>query len=133
MLDEILAHINNYFVVDIKSGGYEISDGVLLLPNVSNGQYIRIVGSIFNDGVYQYPVSNLTDETFVGEVWALAVPPQLVALSSQIEQWKTSNVPTAYASESFGGYSYSKTTNAAGASSGWSDVFRTDLNRWRKL
>lgn len=134
MLEEILAHINNYFVVSKQKGGYEISDGTISLPFLQTDQYFQIVGSLFNDGVYKYPVSDLTDESFTGEVRAMAVPPAVIALTDKIEEWETKNQPTAYTSESFGGYSYGKATNAqTGMAAGWQDVFRQQLNRWRKL
>ena len=134
MLEEILARVNNYFVVDIKKGGYEISNGTISLPFLKTNQYFRIRGSLFNDGVYKYPVANLTDESFEGEIWAMAVPPAVIALSTTIQAWTAENPQAAYTSESFGGYSYSKATNAqTGLSATWQDVFRSELNRWRKI
>lgn len=134
MLEEILAHINNYFVVSKQRGGYEISDGTISLPFLQTNQYFQIVGSVFNDGVYKYPASDLTDESFTGEVRALAVPPAVIALASTIQAWTAENPQAAYTSESFGGYSYSKATNAqTGLSATWQDVFRNELNRWRKI
>lgn len=133
MLEEILAHINNYFVVSKQKGGYEISNGTISLPFLETNQYFRIVGSLFNDGVYKYPVSDLTDESFTGEVRAMAVPPAVIALASEITVWAEKNQPTAYTSESFGGYAYSKATNENGVAAQWQDVFAKQLNRWRKL
>lgn len=139
MLEEILAHIHNYFVVDMIEGDFEISSGSLTLDFLKEGQYFRILGSVFNDGVYQYPASDLTDEKFSGTVWAMAVPPAVIALALEIETWTEKygdalNSP--YQSESFGGYSYSKSSGGASAvdaSVGWRDVFRSRLNRWRKI
>jgi hypothetical protein len=132
MLDDVLAHLKNYFVVEIQRGDYEIAFGGITLSFLWPGQYFRIVGSLFNDGVYQYPATALIDETFTGAVWALAVPPAVIALSAEIDIWNTNNQPSAYTSESFGGYFYSKATNASGAAATWQDVFRKRLNRWRK-
>ena len=84
MLDEILAEIRNYFTVSVHSGDFEVIGGRLSpLDFLQNGQYFRIVGSVMNDGVYRYPYSGLTDETFSGEIWALAVPPTLIALAAE--------------------------------------------------
>jgi hypothetical protein len=83
--------------------------------------------------VYKYPVSGLTDESFTGEVRAMAVPPAVIALASEITVWAEKNQPTAYTSESFGGYAYSKSTNENGVAAQWQDVFAKQLNRWRKL
>ena len=133
MLEEILAHINNYFVVSRQKGGYEISNGTISLPFLQTNQYFQIVGSLFSDGVYKYPVSGLTDESFTGEVGAMAVPPAVIALASEIATWAAKNEPSAYTSESFGGYAYSKATNENGVAAQWQDVFANRLNRWRKL
>ena len=38
-----------------------------------------------------------------------------------------------YTSESFGGYSYTKATDANGAPIGWQKAFASRLNKWRKL
>lgn len=134
MLEEILAHINNYFVVSKQKGGYEISNGTISLPFLQTNQYFQIVGSVFNDGVYKYPASDLTDESFTGEVRAMAVPPAVIALASTIQAWTAENPQAAYTSESFGGYSYSKATNTqTGLSATWQDVFKNELNRWRKV
>lgn len=138
MLGQILDHIHNYFELRIVEGTFSIVDGCMDLDFLQDGQYFRICGSVFNDGVYQYPTSELADETFEGTIWAMAVPPSVVALSSEIEEWVSKYgdaLESPYQSESFGGYSYSKGVSGSGngASVGWRDVFRSRLNRWRKL
>lgn len=136
MLDEILAEIRNYFVVKVHSGNYEVIGGRLSpLDFLQNGQYFRIVGSVMNDGVYRYPYSGLTDETFSGEIWALAVPPTLIALVADIEEYEKKAKETAspYTSESFGGYSYTKATDSNGSPMSWEKVFARRLNKWRKI
>lgn len=135
MLEQILMHLNNWFLVPdgVHEDTFEIMDGGIELPFLAPGQYFRICGSVFNDGLHQYPAENLTDETFTGAVWALAVPRQLVALADEIKAWVEKNQPSAYTSESFGGYSYSKATGQNGAPMGWQDVFRAQLNPYRKM
>ena len=135
MLDDVLAYLKNYFVVadGVREGSYEITSGSITLSFLQPGQYFRIVGSLFNDGVYQYPATGLTDETFTGAVWALAVPNTVIALSADIDAWNTTNQPSAYVSESFGGYSYQKSTNGSGKAVDWTDVFKARLSRWRQL
>lgn len=136
MLEEILQHIHNWFVVPggVHKDTFTIKDGSITLPFLVSGQYFRIVGSIFNDGLHKYPVEGLTDETFTGEIWAMAVPPYVIALSSEIEQWVKDNPDTAYVSESFGGYSRTLGTSAnTGVPLNWQAVFRGRLNAWRKL
>ena len=136
MLDEILAEIRNYFVVKVHSGDFEVIGGKLSpLDFLQNGQYFKIHGSIFNDGVYRYPESGLVDETFSGEIWALAVPPTLIALVADIEDYekKAKENVSPYASESFGGYSYTKATDSNGSPLTWKTAFAKRLNRWRKI
>lgn len=136
MLEDVLQHIHNWFVVKggVHKGTFTIADGSIALPFVKEGQYFRVVGSVFNDGLYKYPVSDLTDETFDGEVWAMAVPPAVIALSSDIEEWLKTHPDTVYTSESFGGYSRTLGVNAnTGVPMGWKDVFRGRLNAWRKI
>jgi hypothetical protein len=138
MLTELLAEIRNYFEVPNGRhfGTFTISGGrIAPLDFLQEGQYFRIVGSVFNDGVYQYPATSLTDEVFEGAVWAMALPPSIIALSAEIKAYNDSDAgkPSPYASESFGGYSYTKATDANGAPIGWQKAFASRLSRWRKL
>lgn len=138
MLEQVLRHLNNWFLVDIHRGVFTVEKGSITLPFLQNNQYFRVCGSVFNDGLHQYPAVDLTDETFTGTVWALAVPKAVVTLSEDIAAWEKKNgeaVASPYQSESFGGYSYTKRSagNDGGALNGWQDVFRGRLNDWRKL
>lgn len=135
MLEEVLASIHNWFECAYLAGELSVVDGELTLPHgfLQNGQYYRIVGSVFNDGLHCYPASDLKDEVFTGEVWALAVPKALVDLAAEIGEWCNANPDSAYTSESFGGYSYTKAAASDGTPMGWRDVFRRRLDRWRKL
>ena len=139
MLEQVLMHLKNWFLVPggIHEGTYTIEDGGITLPFLENGQYFRICGSVFNDGLHQYPVSDLKAETFDGAVWALAVPQAVVELAEEIEAWQTKNGDASvspYQSESFGGYSYSKATDSAsGGAVTWQTAFRSRLNNYRKL
>lgn len=139
--------INNYFVRDRKFGTFTITDGALTDADdfLSENQYFRIVGSIFNDGVYKYPTTELTDETFDGAIWAMAVPPAALALFEDIQEWdnkygnsETANSP--FQSENFGssGYSYTLKTGGSNSTSTadpttWQGHFKYRLNRWRKI
>ena len=139
MLEQVLMHLKNWFLVPggIHEGTYTIEDGGITLPFLENGQYFRICGSVFNDGLHQYPASDLKAETFEGTVWALAVPQSVIDLASEIEAWQKKNGEASvspYQSESFGGYSYSKATDSAsGGAVTWQTAFRSRLNAWRKL
>lgn len=139
MLEEVLRHLNNWFLVPdgIHLDTYTIEDGGITLPFLQEGQYFRVVGSVFGDGVYQYPASGLKEETFDGAIWSLAVPQAVVNLAEEIEAWQAKNGEAAagpYQSESFGGYTYSKAVDAAtGGAVSWQAAFRSRLNDWRKL
>ena len=139
MLEQVLMNIRNWFSVDggIYSGTFTIKDGGITLPFLVNGQYFRICGSVFNDGLHQYPAGDLKTETFDGTVWALAVPQAVIDLAAEIEAWQKKNGDASvspYQSESFGGYSYSKATDgASGGAVTWQSAFRSRLSAWRKL
>lgn len=143
MLTELCAELKNYFIRDIYEdihyGWYTISNGSIDLPYLIEGQYFRIVGSVLNDGVYQYPVTKLSDEEFTGAVWAMAVPPAVVALADEIKAWNEENaeiISSPFSSESFGGYSYNKTSVYGGGESQimtWKVQFASRLSKWRRL
>ena len=137
MLEEVLRYLWGTQVYkwahkELYGGTFEIKQGNIELPSLLDGQYFRIVGSVFNDGVYQYPASTLKDETFAGAVWTLALDPALVELCSDIEEWQKKNknaVETPYQSESFGGYSYT----IKDEETSWKTVFNDRLKVWRKI
>ena len=141
MLETVLTHLKNWFVVPrgVHEGIYTIENSTLELPFLQNGQYYRICGSVFNDGLHKYGdiEDKLQNETFTGTVWALAIPKAVVDLAVKIEEWQTKNgdaVASPYSSESFGGYSYTKATDATtGAAATWETVFRSQLNPYRQL
>lgn len=123
MLEQILMFLQNWFRVrddvdGIHPGEYKIENGGIVLPFLKDGQYFRIFGSIFNNGVHQYgpDMEPLIDEEFSGTIWALAVPRDVVKAAAEAGEWLAKNadaVGGAYTSESFGGYSYTKDTTAA--------------------
>ena len=136
MLEQVLTHIHNWFQIDTYPGTYTISDGGITLPFLRDGQYFRILGSLFSDGLHQYgpAMEYLPDETFTGSVWALAIPPAVIRLSEEISAWQEKyreTVESPYTSESFGGYAYSKSA-AGDGSGGWQAAFRERLNPYRK-
>lgn len=140
MLSEICREIRNFFVVDDADkhlGKFVISGGKLSpLDYVMDGQHYRIIGSIFNDGVYKKGEEILQDEAFDGCVCAMRIPPEFLRLVEEISEWQSKNGEAStspYTSESFGGYSYSKSTTADGGNVSWRNVFAGRLNKWRKL
>lgn len=138
MLEKVLGHLRNFFVVPngIHTGKFSIEGGEISLPFLHKGQYFRICGSVFNDGVYMYPAAVLTDEVFDGTVWALAVPREVIELAEDIKKYEEQNggAPSPFISESFAGYSYTRAVNnQTGQAATWQDVFRSRLKRWRKI
>lgn len=137
MLEQVLTYLNNWFLMPegVHAGVYTIKGGSIVLPFLRDGQYFRICGSVFNDGLHQYPADDLTDEAFDGTVWALAVPKLVVSLSEEMDEWETKNgaaVSGPYQSESFGGYSYSKASGKNGGVMTVWDAFSSRLSTYRK-
>ena len=137
MLTELCAELRNYFVVKIHEGRFTIDGGKIApLDFIQENQYFRIVGSVFNDGVYKNTADlELTNEVFCGAVWSMAVPPSVVDLAAEIKKYNESDEakPSAYTSESFGGYSYSKATDENGSPIGWKKVFASRLKPFRRI
>lgn len=142
MIERVCEHIHNYFSADEdrRAGTYTIENGILALDHVVEGQYFRIVGSAFNDGVYIQPADDLIDETFTGEVWAMKPPRDFLRTVEEIEAWVAKYGEAAmspYQSENvIGVYSYTKAgagTSSATAAGSWETMFKARLNQWRKL
>ena len=141
MLSEVCAYLRNYFYHGEPTiGKIEIANGALIEPyGLKVNQYFRIVGSMFNDGVYQYPLTTLKDEVFDGAIRGMAVPPDLIDLIAEMEAWKTNNayaLNTPYQSESKADYSYSLKSGGTSTDGGAMTVinqFSGRLARWRKL
>lgn len=135
MLEEILRQLNNWFISDIREGSYAVEGGGISLPFLADGQYFRICGSTFNDGLHKYPAMDLTDETFDGVIWALAVPKAIIDLADEVTAWFEKNkdvVESPYTSESFGGYSYSKASGSDGGNVSWTSIYADRLKPYQK-
>lgn len=152
MLTEVCQELRNWFDRGMPKyfGRFTVADGRVTAEGqeleIADGQYYRVVGSVFNDGVHkQGDVTDSINETFVGSVWAMAVPPTVIALVADIEAWVAkyggvdSQAMSPFNSESFGGYSYSKSGGGSASGGGavggasWASVFSERLNRWRKI
>lgn len=146
-LEEILWHLHNWFEKDSKS--YSVTDceiGVDGLPAsfaemLHEGQWYRVQGSWLNDGLHRHPDEGLRPETFDGVITLMRIPAPLLAIAEDVTAWKEKNaeaVESPYASESFGGYSYSlkgemSAQNGSQGLTGWRAVFRDRLGPWRKI
>lgn len=138
MLETVLNHLHNWFPVagGARAGTFIIVSGSLPLTNVLDGQYYKIEGSVFNDGLHKYgdAEDKLTDETFTGRIIPLAIPKTVIKLADEIKVWCESNPVSDKISESFDGYSYTRGTDGnGGASGGWQAAFRSRLNAWKKV
>ena len=137
MLYEIMAECRNFFFIRgaEKRGTFEIVYGQIDLPDMKDGQYYFISGSVFNDGVHKYGEGEpLDDETFTGVIRPMAVPKAFLNLVDRITQWKTDyGDMSPIVSEHFGDYSYQKTVGSTGKQLTWKDAFATELAIWRRL
>lgn len=149
MLTELCQELHNWF--DRKPDGskypkyngvFTVSGGVIaeLDGKIADGQYFRIMGSLFNDGVHRYGDEDdvLTDEVFEGAVWSMGVPPEIIALSDEIDEWKKGNgknINNPISSENLtaSGYSWSSKSIDDISKSNWQAVFRASLTSWRKI
>ena len=144
-MTDLCHECRNWFDKDRLFGNFTIENGALTNDTVEKahlqpGQYYRIIGSVFNDGVHQHPAEDLHDETFDGAIWTMAVPPGFESLLGDINSWLEENGKEAdspYQSESFDGYSYTMKSGANGQASGAVGLalaqFASVLNRWRKI
>lgn len=144
MLTEICAEIKNYFTYDEDKifSTFQINGGHFIPPIDFKTEYYRIAGSRKNDGVYKVGDPNVTlkDEVFTGSVWMMSVPQDFLNLCEKIKKWNDVNgqadstALSPFNSESFGGYSYSKSGGyASDKGNGWQSTFASELNRYRKI
>ena len=142
---DVCAYCRNWFDKNEPKieGKITISGGTVtgLDGKLKNGQYFRIIGTTFNDGVYKYPATGLTDETVEhGAIWGMAIPKEFLDLCEGIGQWDEDNgkaVASPYQSESF--HSYSRTMYNGGGTTretdktAWQGAYASKLSRWRKV
>lgn len=149
MLTQICQYLRNWFERDKIFGSFKVANGTLTYadgtaPPLLPGQYFRVVGSIFNDGVHK--IGNTSDQLidepeFSGAVWAMAVPPVVAALADEIAAWVAENasvISNPLQSETVGGYSRTFRgggTAANGEATGltWQAQFAAQLAPWRKI
>lgn len=147
MLSQICLYLKNWFNYNQPKffGKFSIEDGQLnIAGDIQENQYYRIVGSVFNDGVYKRGKESLQDEAFDGAIWLMAVPQDVIDLAAEIAAWQAkyggidSENMSPYQSESFGGYSYSKGSGGSSEKTGssvptWQSVFGARLRRYKKI
>lgn len=147
-ISELCKFLRNWFEVAQYADTYTITNGVIegssySLPLIlQDGQYYRIAGSVFNDGVHKYgdETDILTDENaFYGTITAMAIPKDVLTIVDDINEWEESYGQAAsspFVSESFGGYSYTKgstNSNSGSSDASWQSIFAKRLSMWRKI
>ena len=152
MLSEICAEIKNYFVAqegDIHIGDFSIENGIITPSFDLPTDYIRIVDSRKNDGVHKRDENGnfvLEDEEmFHGGVWIMSPPNHFLALVDEIESWQQmygaagSQSMSPFSSESFGGYSYTKSSGSSRSDSNgsnlpsWKTQYASRLKIYRRI
>ena len=140
-LTELCQEVRNWFCADRDKhiGDFTIDNGTISPPiDIKEGQYFRIVGSMFNDDVHTL-ADELKDESFHGGIWLMRVPSDVTSLLNDINDYEAkygSINLSPYQSESFAGYSYSKAAKGSGNSGStvtWRDAFKSRLNKYRKI
>lgn len=150
MLTEICAELRNYFCMkgDKIFGDFSVTNGAIVPSfNIQQGQYYRIVGSVFNDGVHKFgdAEDQLIDESeFHGAIWLMRVPQDIIQLANDIKEWQDkyggidSTNMSPFSSESFGGYSYTKSIGSNNDGNGeqgdtWRSKFASRLSPYRRI
>lgn len=145
-LSRICAVLRNYFVRtehDVYVKTYEIDNHVVTPSDfLQEGQYFRIVGSVFNDGVYKWgdpnDMAKLKDETFDGAMWAMRVPQSFLDLVAEYDRLNAkieelALVSAGFASESFDGYSYTLSSGAPAELLQWKNRLDAEFNQYRRI
>lgn len=144
MLTEICAYLHNYFEYERHNGSIKIESGAITCDGeeitLDNGQFFALFRGRIPLGVFK--ANNVPDKTFNGSIWLMDVPKGILDADEWAENWKEKNGGvdsannSAFESESFGGYSYTKGTNTngkAGASVFDNAQFASMLAPYRKL
>lgn len=156
-------HTDRHGKQAVHRGTYTLADGTLkVAPLPLVGAFVRIVGSILNDGVYQVQgitgegikVAGTVDETFTGAICYLSPPPDFVDLARRVDEFnknldainahraESGQLPLGMLeSESFEGYSYKLSSNKGGGGDAarksnaikWQNEFADELGRHRRM
>lgn len=143
-ITELCQDLRNWFEraryighITLDADGGVFCNGVAI--GLAEDQYYRVINSTFADGVHIYPDSDTRAESFDGAVWAMAVPPDFLALVQEIKDWNANARPKMlgpYSSEnlSSSGYSYQRqSAEDVAKAADYKTVFGERLNKWRKL
>lgn len=146
MIDTVLREIKNYFIISQSQGSSFFANGVVVSnPSIFTvKQFVLVVGSALNNGVYQITSIDLatkkltfgTDEevdveTVICTVYGLAIPKALIEIIGEIDTYNTANTNN-ITSESIGDYSVTYATGTSNETS-WVSIFRKRLDPYRKM
>lgn len=140
-LTKICARLKNHFLRDKYEGTFTIVTGTAPISSLVDGQYFVIVGSSVNDGVFQNTAASLAalkPETFTGRIWSMGVPVDFAELCEDVTAYEAkvaelSLLDKGYASESFGGYTYSLQSSAPAYMQDWLKRINTGMAMYRKI
>lgn len=143
-MERIMREINNFFYKAKEYGKYSIINNKIKVKGVYlPSQYIRIMDSILNDGVYKIisfengymEIEGLQNEEFEGWICGLSIPKTFIELTEKIKEYeaKNPNISNVISESYLNGYSYSKATNAKGQVNTWRDMFNAELSGYRQL
>ena len=123
---------NNFFERSSEYGRYTISENAIAVRgDYKAGQYVRIMDSLLNDGVYKIASveageitlnATITDEEFCGYIVGLAIPNEFITLAAKVAAFTNRGI----SSESIPNYSVS--FNAKNGV----EAYRSDLQAYMK-
>lgn len=141
-IESLMKECNNYFYKWKETNTFTINNNTIEVTGTYLvGQYVRIVGSIVNDGIYQIEtytsgkitIIGLTDEVFEGTIYGLSVPKDFIELESKIETYNNKNVISNKSSEGFNNYSVGYAKDKNGKPLQWQEIFKSDINIYRQM
>lgn len=142
---DVMREMHNVFLGRKAPGTWKLEDGRLipveaeLLPEnmLLAGDWIALVGSRRNDGVYQVGedgrLNGVRDETWDGTVWVLEPPSGFLRLCEEIAAWVEANPDDGVKRETFGTYSVERAVRTDGLSMNWRHVFAASLAVYRRM
>lgn len=140
-LSRICARLKNHFLRDKYEGTFTLVSGIAPLDNLLDGQYFVIVNSNLNNGVFQNTAESLAKiqpETFTGRIWTMSVPVDFLELVEDIDQLNAKIeelglLDKGYASETFGGYTYSLQSGAPAYMQEWLNRINSGMSMYQKM
>lgn len=139
-LTRICAKLKNHFLRDKYEGEFTLVSGTAPLE-LLDGQFFVIVNSNLNDGVFQNTAESLAKiqpETFTGRIWTMKVPVDFLELVEDIDRLNAKVeelglLDKGYASESFGGYTYSLQSGAPAYMQEWLRRINSGMSMYQKI